>query len=398
MFEQLTNLPSDPLLGLIEKYRNDPNPNKVDLGVGVYKDESGNTPVLEAVKAAEKTLLDNEQSKAYVGPAGNAQFNELMAQLVFGEEYSSLGARLTGLQTPGGCGALRVLAETLVVAKPKTKVWVSDPTWVNHMPLLGNAGVELDIYPYYDFSHSKLRFDDMISVLSDKAKEGDVLLLHGCCHNPCGADLDQDQWREVVSLCERLGLVPFIDMAYQGFGDDLEQDAFGLRLAAASLPELLLAVSCSKNFGLYRERVGAAFVVSESPIHAQAVDSHMKSITRGIYSMPPSHGASIVAEILGNAALADQWRAELSQMRLRIQSVRKGLSQDLSNKLGSSRFDFIPGEKGMFSFLGITPDQVEPLASNYGIYMAGSSRVNIAGLSSANIGYVSDSIAQVIKG
>lgn len=291
MFELLNPLPADPLLGLIEKYRADPNANKVDLGVGIYKNERGMTPVLDSVKAAEKQLLDTENSKAYVGPAGNLEFNELIAKLAFGDQYPTLADRIAGLQTPGGCGALRVLAETVMSTRDSCKVWVSDPTWVNHVPLLSSAGIELSTYPYYDFNGSTLRFDDMLECLDSTARPQDVVLLHGCCHNPCGADLDQNQWRDIIDLCDRKGLIPFIDMAYQGFGDSLEQDAFGLRLAASRLPELMLAISCSKNFGLYRERVGAAFVLSESHAARLAVDSHLKSITRGIYSMPPSHGA-----------------------------------------------------------------------------------------------------------
>lgn len=395
MFENLHALQADPLLGLIEKFRLDPNPQKVDLGVGIYKDESGLTPVVSAVKQAEKIILETESSKAYVGPAGNAQFNQLMRKLIFSEQADQLEGRLAGFQTPGGCGALRVLAETLVVAKPGCRVWVSDPTWVNHVPLLGNAGIKLETYPYYDFATSTLRFDEMLSAL-EAAATGDVVLLHGCCHNPCGADFSEAQWQAVVELCDTKGLIPFIDMAYQGFGDDLDRDAYGVRLAASRLPELLVAVSCSKNFGLYRERVGAAFIVSENAQIAAALDSHMKSITRGIYSMPPSHGASVVAEILGSEALKSLWLKELADMRTRIQGLRAQLSSELRLATQSQRFDFIEGEKGMFSFLGVSQSQVAALASGYSIYMADSSRINVAGLSAANLGYVVDALVNVI--
>lgn len=396
MFEQLKALAPDPLLGLIEQYRQDSSPDKVDLGVGVYKNERGDTPVLDSVKAAEAQLLKTEESKSYVGPAGNLSFNQSMLELVFGDAALLLKERLVALQTPGGCGALRVLAELISTAKPAAKVWVSDPTWVNHVPLLGNAGVQLETYPYYDFESSSLRFDEMISALTT-ASAGDVILVHGCCHNPCGADLSQSQWHTFIDLCEAQSLIPFIDMAYQGFGHDLQQDAYGVRLAAQQLPELLVAVSCSKNFGLYRERVGAAFVLSQGVSSAAAVDSHMKSVTRGMYSMPPSHGASIVANILGSSVLSAQWADELAHMRTRIQQVRLDLSQGLRLALSDDRFDFIPNERGMFSFLGITPEQVQRLAGDYSIYMAGSSRINLAGLNGSNVQYCVDALEKVIK-
>lgn len=393
MFEQLNSLPADPLLGLIEKVRNDSRAEKVDLGVGIYKNGEGLTPVLDCVKVAEQTILASEDSKAYVGPSGNAIFNTAMRKLVFGEHSNTLGDRLVGFQMPGGCGALRVLAETLVISKPACTVWVSDPTWVNHVPLLCSAGIELKTYPYYDFEHSSLRFADMLQSL-EQASGGDVVLLHGCCHNPSGADLSKQQWDQVVELCQRKALVPFIDMAYQGFGDGIDDDAYGVRLAASKLPELLVAVSCSKNFGLYRERVGAAFVLAEHQSVAAKVDSHMKSITRGMYSMPPSHGASIVATILSSQSATQNWTHELHDMRSRISSLRVQLSEGLRNATGSSRFDFIEHQKGMFSFLGIDQAQVSALARDYGIYMADSSRINLAGLNANNMAYCVDALAQ----
>ncbi|WP_096086331.1 amino acid aminotransferase [Agaribacterium haliotis] len=392
MFEQLTTLSPDPLLGLIKRFAQDPRPEKIDLGVGVYRDDSGQTPVLAAVKAAESQLLQSESSKSYVGPAGNLEFCSAMAELLFGRDLSAkLQARVASLQTPGGCGALRVLGETIVRANQKARLWASDPTWANHLPLLGSAGLQINNYRYYDFAGHGLDFDGMMSDLQ-QAQAGDVLLLHACCHNPSGADLNQQQWQQVIELCQQQNLVPLIDVAYLGFGDGLDEDAYGLRLAVERLPEVLIAVSCSKNFGLYRERVGAAFVISENAASAQACFSHMASITRAMYSMPPSHGASVVAAILDDETLAQQWLSELTQMRERIQSLRSQLRQSLADELGHDRFAFIEAEKGMFSFLGLDADQVQRLAEDFGIYMADSSRINLAGLNSGNLAHLVSSL------
>ena len=265
MFDELQALPVDPLLGIITRFRADENPNKMDLGVGVYKDAEGVTSVLRAVKQAEAWVLENESTKDYVGQLGNLEYGERMAALVFGEQLQQCAPRLAHIQTPGGCGALRLLAE-LVKRTPSATVWVSDPTWINHVPLLGGAGLELKTYPYYDFEHGGLRFDDMCTAL-EVAKAGDVLLLHGCCHNPSGADLSPDQWRSIIEMCKEKQLTPLIDVAYQGLGDGLDDDAYGLRLATQELPEVLVSVSCSKNFALYRERVGSAFVVCKNANH-----------------------------------------------------------------------------------------------------------------------------------
>lgn len=395
MFSYLDALPADPLLGLIAAFKADPNPNKVDLGVGIYRDEGGETPVLAAVKKAEKILLENEPSKAYVGAVGNEAFNQRISQLALGGAYSALGGRVKTIQTPGGCGALRVAAELMVRADKNAKLWVSNPTWANHVPLMGSAGLEIQEYRYYDYAGHRVEFEAMLEDL-ERAKEGDIVLLHGCCHNPSGADLSFEQWQLLLKLLQRKRLLPLVDMAYQGFGQNLDDDAYGARLLAANLPELLICVSCSKNFGLYRERVGAVIVIAETDEKASTAMSHLCSITRGIYSMPPSHGASIVAEILGSTELNAQWRAELQQMRSRIQGVRSGLKQGMAQKYGH-RFDFIEGEFGMFSFLGISPAEVERLAKEYSIYMAGSSRINLAGINPFNIEYCVDAFTEVIS-
>jgi aspartate aminotransferase len=394
MFEQLDLLPADPLLGIIAKYRSDENPNKIDLGVGVYKDEQGLSQVMGAVKQAESEILLQEDTKDYVGPFGNMAYGELMAKLVLGDLAEKVSSRLAHIQTPGGCGALRLLAELIKQASP-AKVWVSDPTWANHVPLIGGAGVQLETYPYYDFGHGGLRFDAMCSALEEAAR-GDVVLLHGCCHNPSGADLGEEQWRVVIDLCERKGLVPLIDIAYQGLGDSLDADAYGLRYAVEHLPEVLVSVSCSKNFALYRERVGSAFVLCNSPSAKQAANTHLASIARGIYSMPPSHGSMVVSTILSSSELRSQWQMELAEMRDRLQSVRQRLATSLSTRLNTDRFNYIADDKGLFSFLGISESQVTQLAEQSSIYMAGSSRINLAGFNDDNIGYFVDAFAELI--
>ena len=381
MFNTLPQLPPDPILGLIAQFKSDPRPHKIDLGVGVYRDEQGQTPVLDAVKQAEQRLLNNETSKAYVGPLGSLQFNDLLAKLTLGETHSQL-ENVALVQTPGGCGALRVAAELIVRTSPKSRIWVSDPTWGNHVPLLGDAGVTLETYPYYDFATHSVRFDEMISALNANARAGDFVLLHGCCHNPTGADLTQGQWQAVTDLCSKKGLIPFIDMAYQGFGFSLEEDAFGIRLMCDQLPEVLFVLSCSKNFGLYRERVGAVAVKSDAKA---SVSSHIATIVRGIYSMPPSHGASVVAEILADSVLRKCWEADVSVMRTRIQVMRKKLVDTVNTAGAEGRFNHIARQQGMFSFLGISPEQVNALAENHAVFMIGSSRISLAGLNDTNL-------------
>jgi len=399
MFNLLPPLETDPILGLISRYQQDPRQRKVDLGVGVYRDALGNTPVFASVKAAEQKLLASEQTKAYIGPAGNPTFNLKMSELIMGGQHSRL-ADLVLMQTPGGCGALRVAGELIVRlagfrdagigARPR--LWVSDPTWSNHIPLLGNAGVEIKTYPYYQANTHQLNFDAMAQALG-QVGEGDVVLLHGCCHNPCGADLSLEQWQVVSDLANSQGFIPFVDMAYQGFGDDLDTDAAGLRLLAEQVPEVILAVSCSKNFGLYRERVGAVGVVSQQ---SNAVASHIANIVRGIYSMPPSHGAAIVAEVLSDDALSRSWREELEQARRRIVSNRSQLVEQLNTMGAGGRFDHIAQQKGMFSFVGINQHQVARLISEFGVYMVDSGRISLAGLNPNNFDYFCESLIAVV--
>jgi aspartate aminotransferase len=337
------------------------------------------------VKAAEARLQQEEETKAYIGPAGEERYNEQVLRLVLGAALSqALVERAVCVQTPGGCGALRVGAELLRRGAEAPTVHVPDPTWANHMPLLGDAGLEIQEYPYFDRRTSGLRFDAMSAYL-EKLGPRDVVLLHGCCHNPCGADLDRTQWQVILELAQDRGFLPFVDLAYQGFGEGLDEDAYGVRLLAESLPELLVATSCSKNFGLYRERAGAILLLSGSVGDAATTRSQVLNVIRGIYSMPPAHGGAVVDTILADALLRADWEAELAEMRDRINGLRARLVARFAQGGDSGRFGFIAQQRGMFSFLGISPEQVSALRSEHGIYMVDSSRINVAGVNDGNI-------------
>ena len=397
MFEAISSLPADPILGLMAAFRADSNAHKIDLGVGVYKNELGQTPVMRAVKQAETRLLANQQTKTYVAPAGQDSFNHLIAGLIFGDTLrDQLGGRRVTFQTPGGCGGLRLGAEFLQKVKPGAKILVSDPTWANHIPLLGEAGLQISKYPYYDYQNHAIRFDAMMDSLAT-AGQGDLVLLHGCCHNPCGADLDQQQWQAIAELAQKNGFTPFIDLAYQGLGDGIVEDTYGVRLLAETLPELVVVSSCSKNFGLYRERTGSLTVISANAASTKAAGSRIASIARSIYSMPPDHGAAVVIEILGDSTLNADWETELTEVRNRINGLRTELVNALAAKGIDRDFSFIQREKGMFSFLGLSVDQVHSLINNYSIYLVDSSRINIAGINHSNLDYLADSIKQVLS-
>lgn len=396
MFTTFTALPMDPILGLSVAYTRDTNPDKVDLGVGVYKTDQGDTPVMSAVKAAEANRLDQETSKAYLPPVGVAAANQGMEQLLFGRDHPSLNDnRVRSVQTPGGCGALRLAAELIIKSKTNACIWVSTPTWANHIPLLGSAGLTIKEYPYYDSEQHSVNFNAMLDTLS-QVPSGDIVLLHGCCHNPCGADLTREQWQQVATLAKIQGFVPFIDMAYQGFGEGLEEDAYGLRLLAESLPELLVASSCSKNFGLYRERTGTLTIQAENAEQADATLSHVNALARGIYSMPPAHGSTLVGTILQSDELHQRWSSELGQMRNRINGLRAQLAQGLNSAQSTRDFSYIQQEFGMFSFLGLSVEQVSELRERYSIYMTDSSRINVAGLNHNNLEYVVKAINSVL--
>jgi aspartate aminotransferase len=397
MFEAISSLPADPILGLMAAFRADTNAHKIDLGVGVYKNELGQTPVMRAVKQAETRLLANQQTKTYVAPAGQDSFNHLIAGLIFGDALrDQLGGRRVTFQTPGGCGGLRLGAEFLQKVKPGAKILVSDPTWANHIPLLGEAGLQISKYPYYDYQNHAIRFDAMMDSLAT-AGQGDLVLLHGCCHNPCGADLDEQQWQAIAALAQKNGFTPFVDLAYQGLGDGIVEDTYGVRLLAETLPELVVVSSCSKNFGLYRERTGSLTVISGNAASAKAAGSQIASIARSIYSMPPDHGAAVVIEILGDSTLNADWETELTEVRNRINGLRTELVNALAAKGIDRDFSFIQREKGMFSFLGLSVDQVHSLINNYSIYLVDSSRINIAGINHSNLDYLADSIKQVLS-
>jgi aspartate aminotransferase len=396
MFERLELINADAILGLMAAYRADPDPRKVDLGIGVYRDERGDTPVLECVKRAEADLIARQSTKTYVGAAGNSHFNHDMEQLVFGHGHPALAARrVKTVQTPGGCGALRLGAELIRRATPDAVVHVSTPTWANHAPLLAGSGLKLESYPYFDAATGGVQFTQMMAAL-ERLPPRAVLLLHASCHNPTGADLSQDEWRALLELVKRRSLLPFLDMAYQGLGEGVEQDAFAVRLFCAELPEVLVAVSCSKNFGLYRERTGCVHVINDTAQAGEATLSQLVRLARGIWSMPPDHGAEIVRLVLAEKALHEQWLAEVTAMRERILKLRRAALAELRRECPQRDFSFIGRQRGMFSFLGITPAQVHALRSEHHVYMTDDSRINIAGLRDDNLAYFARAVAQVL--
>ncbi|HEY7886123.1 MAG TPA: amino acid aminotransferase [Cellvibrionaceae bacterium] len=395
MFEHLPLLPADPILGLSSAFAADPSPRKVDLGVGVYRNAHGLTPILESVKRAQTLRAEQETTKAYTAPAGIPGANTAVQELTFGKQHRVINhTRIATLQTPGGCGALRVAAELIQRTRPGATVWVSTPTWGNHIPLLGNAGLKLKEYPYYDFERHTIDFDRMMSTLN-QAQAGDLVLLHASCHNPSGADLTREQWQAVADCAATIGFTPFIDMAYQGFGEGVDEDAWGLRLLAENLPELILATSFSKNFGLYRERAGSLSVVGSSSHAAAAINSQLLNITRGLYSMPPAHGAAIVDIIYHSPELYSLWQSELANMRERIQQLREQLVGALNTCQAQRDFSFIRSERGMFSFLGLSTAEVRRLKQEFSIYMTENSRINVAGLNDEKLGLLSEAIGSL---
>ncbi|WP_338728381.1 amino acid aminotransferase [Shewanella baltica] len=396
MFNSLIAMPADPILGLLTQYREDTHPQKVDLGVGVYKDPTGVTPILNCVKKAEKFRLDTETTKVYIGPTGSPQFNTLMTELAFGANHSAILAnRIRTVSTPGGTGALRVAGDFIKRCNPNAVLWVSDPTWANHIGLFEAAGITVKTYPYYDYDSKSLKFDEMLAALSQVSPD-DVVLFHACCHNPSGMDLTTEQWDKVVALTKEQGFTPLIDMAYQGFGDGVDIDAYGVRKMAAAVDNMILCSSCSKNFGLYRERIGSCSVIAKDANTANVAQSVLLYVVRCLYSMPPAHGAAIVETILGSAELTQEWLDELKVMRDRINGNRAILVDKLKANGVDRDFSFIARQKGMFSFLGVNPEQVVRLQKEFSIYMVGSSRISIAGISEDNVDYLAQSIAKVL--
>ena len=396
MFELLKAMPADPILGLLTQYRADSHPQKVDLGVGVYKDPQGHTPILACVKVAEQRRTDSEDTKVYIGPTGSPLFNQLMTELAFGKNHVALIAnRIRTVSTPGGTGALRVAADFIKRCRPNAVLWVSDPTWANHTGLFEAAGITVKTYPYYDYDTKSLKFEQMLAALNQVSKD-DVVLLHACCHNPSGMDLTTEQWDEVISVTAKQGFTPLIDMAYQGFGDGVDEDAYGVRQMAAAVENMILRSSCSKNFGLYRERIGACSIIGKDAAQTDVAFSVLLYVVCCIYSMPPAHGAAIVETILADAELKQQWLDELAVMRNRINGNRSMLVNKLIENGVEQDFSFIAQQKGMFSFLGVNQTQVETLKSQHSIYMVGSSRISIAGISESNVDYLAKSIASIL--
>ena len=393
MFESLEPASADAILGLIGEHRADPRPEKIDLGVGVYRNVAGETPVMDVVKKAEHRLVGTQTSKAYIGTAGDPEFNAAMQELMFADAVSA--DRLSTIQTPGGSASLRVAAGLLLRANPDAVLWVSDPTWNNHTPLLGGAGLKLKTYPYYDAESNSIRFDEMLHALRG-ADSGDIVLLHACCHNPSGLDPSEEQWRAIADVIVERGLLPFVDMAYLGFAYDLETDAFAVRHLASRVPEMLVSTSCSKNFGLYRDRVGTLTMLAVDADRCGIVNSQANSFVRTMYSVPPDHGAAVVSIILNDPELRAEWVAELDGMRERLSGMGALLHDALQAKAPNHDFSHLLHSKGMFCFLGVTPEQVDRLKKDFGIYMVGSSRINVAGITPGNVDYLASSIAAVL--
>lgn len=382
MFETLKEQPADKILALMQMFKEDPRADKIDLGVGVYKDASGHTPIMAAIKDAEKLLWEQETTKTYVALAGDPAFSDAMVSLVLGDAVAR--SKVAAVATPGGTGAVRQAFELAKMANPDARVFVSDPTWPNHLSILKYLDIPVVNYRYFDGETRGVDFDGMMSDLAD-AKAGDVILLHGCCHNPTGANLNLTQWAEVVALLQKTGATPMIDIAYQGFGDGLDEDAAATRLVASSVPETIIAASCSKNFGIYRERTGLLMLVSQDGGAHKMNQGTLAYLNRQNYSFPPDHGARLVTMVLTDPALRSAWTKELEDVRLSMLGLRQSLADELQRLSGSNRFGFLAQHRGMFSRLGTSPDKVELLRQRHGIYMVGDSRLNIAGLNAKSI-------------
>lgn len=389
MLSHLSAPKQDPILSLSIAYRNDPRPEKVDLGIGVYKNSQGQTPIMAAVKQAQLQQAEQQTTKAYVGLAGCEEFNQCIVDLLLKD--TAAYSRAAAIQTPGGSGALRMLGDLMNVAQPGTTVWLTNPSYVNHRPVMEAAGLKVRFYHYFN---PVTRQVDSAKMLDDLSQAGptDVVLLHGCCHNPTGADLNLSDWKAITELSLKNGFTPFVDMAYQGFGDGLEEDAKGIRHMAGHVEEMLISASCSKNFGLYRERTGAAIVVGKSIQHAHNAKGMLLTLARATYTMPPDHGAVLVKTVLQSEELTASWKQELSQMQQRLVGLRTALCQELADSHKNEQFEFIKSHKGMFTVLGFSSEQMVQLREEYGIYGVGDGRINIAGLQEKDIQYVANAI------
>ncbi|MHC5136785.1 MAG: amino acid aminotransferase [Planctomycetota bacterium] len=392
MFEKLEMAPADPILGLTEAYNNDPNPAKINLGVGVYKDETGVTPIMTSVHKAEKIILDTEKSKGYLPISGAPAYGKVVRELLFGADDAYPAATA---HTPGGTGALRVAAQFLKKFNPNAAVWVSDPTWANHNGIFGDAGFEVKKYTYYNAEDRNLNFDGMRASMQ-QIPAGDIIILHACCHNPSGIDPTLDQWKQIAQMINDKKLLPLMDFAYQGLGRGLEEDAEGLRTVAAAVDEVVVCSSFSKNFGLYKERVGAITLKGASADDVNKAFSNLKIIIRRLYSNPPSHGGAIVTTIMNDAALRAEWEKEVAQVRGRIAEMRQLFVDTLKAKGVTQDFSFLTGQCGMFSFSGLNPDQVKTLKEKHSIYIVGSGRINVAGMTQANMDPLCTAVAEVL--
>lgn len=396
MWQDIKPAPADSILGLTEAFYADTNPNKVNLGVGVYKNEEGETPIMECVKRAEKILLETEKSKSYLPISGDAVYGAEVQKLLFGEENSVIEEkRAITAHAPGGTGALRVGAE-LLKKFGKKSVWLSSPSWANHRGIFAAAGFEINEYPYYNDAEKKVDFSALQECLQ-KRGEGDIVLLHACCHNPTGFDLTKEQWQELAVIAKKCGWIPFLDFAYQGFADSIEDDRSGIAAFAKSGIDCIVSSSFSKNFGLYKERVGAITVITPSRTEAETALSHLKTTIRVLYSNPPAHGGLVVKTVLTDADLHAKWGEELAVMRERIKEMRTLLVEGLQKRGAAQDFSYIAEQKGMFSFSGLSPEMVDWLKKEKGIYMVTSGRINAAGLTANNIDYVCDSIAEGLR-
>ena len=396
MLETVPAAPADAILGLTAAFREDSRPEKINLSVGVYQDESGQTPTLECVQVAEKRLAEAASAKSYLPIPGAPEYGEVVRRLAFGADHEVVqSGRAASAHTPGGTGALRVVGDFLKSNFPNLTLWMSDPTWPNHPNIFSAAGVPLKSYPYFDSSTNGLDFEAML-VAIEQIPSGDAILLHGCCHNPTGIDPTAAQWKQIADTVYDRGLLPILDFAYQGFADGIEQDAVGLREFARPGAELLVCSSFSKNFGLYRERVGALSIVCPSAENVAAVQSQLNRVIRCNYSNPPAHGAAIVNCVLRDEQLRTTWEAEVATMRSRINGMRQQLVEALAASGVPGDYSFITQQRGMFSFSGLTKDQVETLREQHAIYIVGSGRINVAGLTPTNIERVAEAIGTVV--
>ncbi|WP_417269418.1 aromatic amino acid transaminase [Celeribacter sp.] len=394
MLNTLKPQPADKILELMALYREDPRDTKIDLGVGVYKDASGNTPIMRAVKAAEKQLWADETTKSYTALSGDPAFGAAMKSLVLADSVDH--ARVSAIATPGGTGAIRQAFELMKLANPEGTVWTSNPTWPNHLSILKFMGMNNKEYAYFDAATCTVDFDAMMDSLKG-VQAGDLVLLHGCCHNPTGANLTLDQFGAVADLLVAKGAIALVDIAYQGFGDGLEEDAAATRLLATKLPEMLIAASCSKNFGIYRERAGCLMAMSETADNTAVTQGTLNFLNRQNYSFPPDHGARLVTMILNDETLKADWMAELEEVRLGMLGLRTQLADELRKQTNSDRFDFVAQHRGMFSRIGATPEEVMQIRKDFGIYMVGDSRLNIAGLNANTVPLLATAVANTCK-